>query len=234
MKHCLRQFACGCVVCLITIPAVCQRGNIGLDVGQVTDKFDSLPPSTDAFVDLNGQLTVIKPSEKKGGPGVVAGAELRSPTDTTNHPREYAVYAGLVFRYRDLSIGVDAQGRKIILPAAIVNNQILNRDTMELFELPVKIKYPFGPGKHAFIEAQGEPEFTPRFHKNGPSLVALPSPNFDHGYSLRGNIGYSFGKWYAKGSYESRYFKFIENAGNPDGLYNWRSRLISGGVGITF
>jgi hypothetical protein len=234
MKHCLRQFACGCVVWLVTIPAICQRGNIGVDVGQVTDKFDSLAPTTDAMVDLNGQFTVIKPSEKRGGPSVVAGAELRSPTDTSYHAREYAVYAGLVFRYRDLSIGLDAQPRKIVLPPAIVNHQILNRDTMELLELPLIIKYRFGPGKHAFIEAQGEPEFTPRFHRTGPSLVTLPGPNLDHGYCLRGNIGYSFGKWYARGSYESRYFKFRPDAGNPNGLYNWRSRLISGGVGVQF
>lgn len=234
MKHCLRQFACGCVVLLFAIPAICQRGNVEVYAGQLTDKFDSLPSKTDALLDLNGQFTVIKPSEKRGGPSVVAGAELRSPTDTTNHAREYAVYGGLVFRSHDLSVEVDAQGRKIDLPPAIVNNQILNRDIMELLQLPLTIKYTFGPGKHVFVEAKGEPEFTGRFHRTGSSLVTLPGPNLDHGYSLQGSLGYNFGRWYAKGSYESRYFKFRPDAGNPNGLYNWQSRLISGGVGVRF
>jgi len=34
--------------------------------------------------------------------------------------------------------------------------------------------------------------------------------------------------------YETRYFSFIENAGNPNNLYNWKSNLAAGGVGFSF
>ena len=80
---------------------------------------------------------------------------------------------------------------------------------------------------------QGAPEFTPRFKKAG-STLQLPHPNFDHGYFVRGTVGYSLGKWYVKASYESRYFKFLENPNNPTNLYNWRSNVITGGVGFVF
>jgi hypothetical protein len=63
----------------------------------------------------------------------------------------------------------------------------------------------------------------------------LPHPSFDHGYTFRGSVGYTFGKWwYVKGSYETRYFKFADNLGNPSSLYNWKSNLITGGVGLRF
>ena len=61
-----------------------------------------------------------------------------------------------------------------------------------------------------------------------------PHPNLDHGYFVRGSAGYNFGKWYAKATYENRYFRFLNNQNNPNGLYNWRSNLISGGVGFVF
>ena len=62
----------------------------------------------------------------------------------------------------------------------------------------------------------------------------MPHPNFDHGYYLRGSVGYSFGKWYAQGTYETRYFKFDQNPNNPSNLYNWKSNMITGGVGLNF
>jgi len=37
-----------------------------------------------------------------------------------------------------------------------------------------------------------------------------------------------------KATYENRYFKFVENAGNPSSLYNWKTNLIEGGIGVTF
>jgi hypothetical protein len=121
------------------------------------------------------------------------------------------------------------------MPAAFVNGQVLNRDNLELLQLPVVIKYKFGPGNRAFVEASGEPEFTPRFKRSRLATVQLPNPSFDHGYTLRGSVGYTFGKWwYVKGSYETRYFKFAETLGNPSSLYNWKSNLITGGVGVKF
>jgi hypothetical protein len=129
---------------------------------------------------------------------------------------------------------VHAQIRKIVLPPANVDNQVFARDSLRLLELPIVIKYKFGPAKKAFVEAQGAPEFSPHFRHSSASLVSLPNPNLDHGYFVRGTVGYTFGNWYAKGTYETRYFKFIENAGNPSSLYNWKSNLISGGIGVSF
>ncbi len=220
---------------LVTVPAYCQRGTLDLNVGQTSDKFGALATVTGAALDLNGELTVIKPSAKNGGPSIVAGGEVRVPTDTANHAKEFAVYGGVAFGVRNLSIGVNAEVRKILMPAAFVNGQVLNRDNLELLELPLVIKYKFGPDKRAFVEVQGAPEFTPRFKVSPLSKVILPKPSFDHGYTLRGSVGYAFGKWwYVKGTYESRYFKFTENLGNPSSLYNWKSNLITGGVGVTF
>jgi hypothetical protein len=51
---------------------------------------------------------------------------------------------------------------------------------------------------------------------------------------VRGTVGYVLGRWYVKASYENRYFKFAPNQNNPNGLYNWHSNLISGGVGVAF
>ena len=219
---------------LATVPAYCQRGTLDLNVGQVSDKFGDQPVVTSAILDVNGEFTVKKPSAKNGGPSIVAGGEIRVPSDA-GHAKEFAVYGGLVFAIHNFSIGVDAEVRKILMPTAFVDGQVLNRDNMELFELPLTIKYKFGPEKRAFIEATGEPEFTPRFKVSPLSRVILPNPNLDHGYALRGSVGYNFGPhWYAKGSYETRYFKFAENVGNPSSLYNWKSNMITGGVGVRF
>jgi len=220
---------------LATVSAYCQRGNLDLNAGQTSDQFGALAPVTSPVLDLTGELTIIKPSQKNGGPSIVAGGEVRVPTDSANHAKEFAVYGGVAFGTHNLSIGVNAEVHKILMPAAFVDGQVLNRDNIELLELPVVIKYRFGPGNRAFIEAQGEPEFTPRFKRSKLATVLLPNPSFDHGYTLRGSLGYTFGKWwYVKGTYETRYFKFAENLGNPSSLYNWKSNLITGGVGVRF
>jgi hypothetical protein len=235
MKRCKTHLVRVCLFLLAAVPAYCQRGTIGIDVGQTSDKFGALAPVTGLEFDIDGQVTVIKANQKEGGPSIVAGGEVRIPSDVSfNHAKEYALFVGPSFQVHDLSIGVNAQLRKIYLPTANVDNQLLNRDTMKLFQLPVVIKYAFGPGKRAFVQAQGEPEFSPHFHRSSAFGVALPNPNLDHGYTLRGSAGYTTGKWYVKGTYETRYFKFAENVGNPSNLYNWRSNLITGGVGFVF
>jgi hypothetical protein len=98
----------------------------------------------------------------------------------------------------------------------------------------VVLKYNFGSNKRTFIEVQGAPEFTPHYQRPSSAKVILPDPRFDHGYFIRGSLGYIFGKWYAKGTYENRYFKFVPDQGNPSNLYNWKSNLISGGIGFAF
>jgi hypothetical protein len=238
MKRCKRHLARTVVFLLFllaTVPAYCQRGTIDLNIGETTDKFDALAPVSGAALDLNGELTVKKPSAKNGGPSIVAGGEVRVPSDNTNHAKEFAVFGGLAFQVRsNFSIGINVQVRKIDLPAATVDNQILVRDNLELVETPIVIKYKFGPAQRVFIHLQGAPEFTPRYRASTSTLIILPNPNFDHGYSLRGSLGYTFGKWYAQGTYATRYFKFIENQGNPSNLYNWKSNMITAGVGLVF
>jgi hypothetical protein len=233
MKRCKTLAVRVCVLLLAVVPAYCQRGTFGIDVGQTSDKFDTLSAVDGLIVGIDGKIIILKSNPKKGGPNIVAGGEIRLPTDTQNHAKEYAIFGGPEFPWRNWTIGAHAQIRKIYLPPANVDNQVFVRDKMELLEIPVMVKYSFGSAQNMFVQAEGAPEFSPRFRSAG-SLAPLPNPNFDHGYFVRGTVGYIFGKWYAKASYESRYFKFVPNQNNPTNLYNWKSNLISGGIGFTF
>jgi hypothetical protein len=103
---------------------------------------------------------------------------------------------------------------------------------MELLELPLVLRYNFLSNKRAWVEVQGAPEFSPRFRRH--SSTTLPNPHLDHGYFVQGSVGYKFGMWYTKATYENRYFKFVPDLGNPNNLYNWKSNLISGGIGFSF
>lgn len=221
---------------LATVPAYCQRGTLDLNVGQVSDQFGALPSVSGAVVDINGQVAIFKANAKTGRPAIVGGGEIRAPFDTNQHAKELAVFGGVVFGAHNFSVEVDGEVRRIYTPPANVSGEIFNRSRMQLFELPVTLKYKFGPDKRAFISIKGEPEFTPHFKASSLATVALPNPGFDHGYMLRGSVGYDFGKWwYVKGTYETRYFKFNPNdIGNPNNLYNWKSNLITGGVGVRF
>jgi len=232
MKRCKTHLVRVCVFVLASVPAYCQRGTFGIDIGQTSDKFDSLSSVSGLEFGIDGQLTVLHSNAKQSRPSIVAGGEIRLPSDTANHAREYALFGGPRFKARDLSIGFNVQVRKIILPTSVVNNQFFARDDMELLELPLVLRYNFLSNKHAWIEVQGAPEFSPRFLSH--SSNTLPNPHLDHGYFVRGSVGYTFGMWYAKATYENRYFKFVPDQGNPNGLYNWKSNLISGGVGFSF
>ncbi|HEX3741186.1 MAG TPA: hypothetical protein VHV29_15925 [Terriglobales bacterium] len=233
MKRCRTQVVRVCLFLLAAVPAYCQRGTFGIDVGSTSDKFDSLSSVSGLVVGVDGQLTILSSNPKNGRPAILAGGEVRLPTDTQNHAKEYAVFGGLRFPVHNFSIGFNAQVRKIYLPPANIDNQVFVRDKMEVLEIPLVLKYNFGASRRAFIEAEGAPEFSPHFRQAG-ALLQLPNPNFDHGYFVRGTVGYVLGKWYAKVSYENRYFKFNPNPNNPNGLYNWKSNLISGGVGVAF
>lgn len=220
---------------LTTVPGYGQTGTLDINAGETSDRFAALPTVNSAVIDINGDVTVKKPSAKIGGPGIVAGGELRFPSDNTNHAKEFAVFGGLAFQATsNFSIAVHAQLRKIDLPVATVNNQIVVRDNLELLQIPIVLKYNFGPEKRVFVHVQGEPEFTPRYRASKGTLISLPHPNFDHGYTVRGSMGYNFGKWYAQGTYQTSYFKFIENGGNPSNLYNWKSNAVTAGVGVNF
>jgi len=233
MKRCKTHLVCVCLVFLAAVPLYAQRGTLGVDLGETTDRYGALPSSTGPVFMVEGQLDVLKANEKTGRPNIVAGGEIRVPSDTGNHSNEFAIFGGPEFQYHNFTFGVHAQVRKIYQPSSIVDNQFFVRDKMELLELPFVVKYVFGPDKHYFVEAQGIPEFRPRFLSNG-QLNALPKPNLDHGYFVRASAGYNFGRWYAKATYETRYFKFVPDLGNPNGLYNWKSNFLTGGVGFVF
>lgn len=224
-------------VLLSTVPAFSQRGTLDLNVGQTSDQFGAIPAATSPLVDINGELTIKMPNLKKGGASIVAGGEIRVPIDATDHAKEIALYGGLAWTFhQNLSIGVDAQVRKIYMPSQTVDGETFVRNNMELFQLPIVIKYKFGPERRAFLEARGEPEFTPHFKGVPLSTLGIPNPSFDHGYTVRASAGYNFGQWwYVKASAETRYFKFLTNTtGNPNGLYNWKSNIVTGGIGVRF
>ena len=217
---------------LATVPAYCQRGNLGIDVGETSDTFGSQAATSAADFNVDGQVSVIKGNNKEGSPSIVAGGEIRIPSDSSSHATEYALFGGPAFHFRDFTIGVDAQVRKIHLPTEVVNGQFLARGDMELLELPIVIKYRFM--KSYFVQVSGAPEFTPRWRHSAPATIGLPNPSLDHAYFVRGSVGRNFGKYYVRATYENRYFSFIQNTSNPEGLYNWRSNLVTGGVGLNF
>ena len=231
MKRCKTHLVRMCVFLLAAVPAYCQRGTLGIDIGQTSDKFDTLSSVNGLEFGIDGQVAVLKATAKR--PSIVAGGEILLPRDTGNHAREYALFGGARFQIRDLSIGFNAQVRRIVLPTAFVDNQFFNRYGLGMLEIPLVIKYNFLSSKRAYIEVQGAPEFTPHFRKSS-SLIFLPHPNWDHGYFLRGSVGYNFGSWYAKATYQTRYFRFVDDPENPNGLYNWKSSFILGGVGFSF
>ena len=233
MKRCKTHLVCVCLLFVVAVPVFAQRASLDVQAGETTDKFGALPSVTGADFLIDGQVTVLQPSKKNGGPNIVAGGEIRVTTDTGNHSNEFAIFGGPEFQYKNFTFGVHAQVRKIYQPSSIVDNQFFVRDKMELLEIPIVVRYVFGPDKHYFFEAQGIPEFRPRFLANG-QLNTLPKPNLDHGYFVRASAGYNFGKWYAKATYETRYFKFVPDLGNPNGLYNWKSNYLTGGVGLVF
>lgn len=220
-----------CLIGLAVVPAYCQRGTFGINAGESSDQFATFPSKTNPIFRIDGEFTVHKPNQKTGGPSIVAGGEIRLPTDTAFQAREYAIFGGAIFQAHNLDFGFHAQIRKAVLPQEIVGSQVLNRGALEMLEVPAILRYNFGSGNHFYIQAEGVPEFTPHF-KNANN--GLPHPSLDHGYFVRGTLGYIFGKWYAKASYENRYLKFSPGAGNPGGLYNWKSNLMIGGIGIVF
>jgi len=222
------------IILLAVLPAVAQRGTLGVDVGETSDRFSNLPRYTDPAGDVNGEVAVLH-SAKGDWPDVLVGGEIRFPSDTNHHASELAIYGGLGFHATpSLSIGFHVQIRKIYVPSSVIDNQTFIRNNMELLETPVFVQYKFGPEKHVFVRAEGAPEFHPRFRtsSNGPS--PLPNPDLDHAYFVKGTVGYSFGKWYAKASYDTRYFKFASGLANPNGYNNWRSDFATVGVGLNF
>ncbi len=216
------------------VPAFCQRGTLGIDLGEITDKYGALPSTTTGVVGVEGQFNIIQ-AGKGGGPNIDIGGELRAPADTSTHAPEFAVFGGPIFPIgQSFSIGVNAEVRKIYMSSVPVDGTFIDRFNMELLEVPIILKYKFASDHRAFIQVQGQPEFTPRFVSKKRDLEGVLHPNFDYGYTVRGSLGYNFGKWYAKATYETRIFKFLNNQNNVLGVYNWHNTTITGGVGLNF
>lgn len=239
MKCSKAHLVCVCVFLLAAISAYGQqRINLGVDAGATSDQFGSQSTVTGPVVNLNAQGIILFANKKNGGPDVLAGGEAILPTDTGNHAKEYNVYGGLRWHTGNLTFGFDGGIRKIYPPTAFIDNQYYDRDTMELLEIPGTIRYNFWREKRAYVQIQGAPEFGPRLKVPASSSLftnpVLYKPNFDHAYFIRPSIGYNFGKWYACATYENRFFRFQNNANNPEGLYNWKTNAITGGVGVSF
>lgn len=240
MKLCQTQIAQILLFLLVVflmagVPAFGQHGNIGFDAGEMSDRFGNLTRSTDPGGDVHGEVIVLHSSAKESWPDVLAGGDFRFPSDTNHHAKEFGIYGGLGFHVTSsLTAGFHVQVHKLYVPPSTIDNQTFNRYNMELLELPLFVEYKFGPAKHVFVRADGAPEFRPRFKIASTGAPSLPNPNLDYGYFLRGSLGYNFGKWYVKGSYETRYFKFTSDVGNPDGRNNWRTDFATVGVGLNF
>ena len=234
MKPSKAPAVCVCLL-LLAIPAYCQHGDISINIAATSDKFGDLARTTAAEAILDGQIAAYHTKDKEHGPTVMVGGEVRFPFNTTNHSTEFAVFGGPMFRFTsNFTLGVHAQFRELFLPSSIISGIEFNRYNMRLFELPLVAEYNFGPDKRAFVQAQALPEFTPHWKNPSSGPPPYPHPSFDHGYTLRAVAGYNFGKFFAKAMYETRYFKFEPTYPNPNGLYNWRTDVVSGGIGVTF
>ena len=53
-----------CLLVLAAVPAYCQRGTFGIDVGQSSDKFGALPSVSGLVVGIDGEIAVLKASKK--------------------------------------------------------------------------------------------------------------------------------------------------------------------------
>jgi hypothetical protein len=222
---------------LAALPASAQRVNIGADVGETADRFGGQPRVTGAVGAIDGEAIVWKSADREHGADIVAGGELRWPEDASNHASEQSIYGGFAFHFGPrLTAGIHLQLHRLVLPPTFGGYPVMvfNRDRMEVLEPNGFVQYKFGPSNRYFIRAEATPEFSPRFHPSPSGAPPFLHPNLDHGYAIRGVLGYNFGKWYVKGTYQTRYFRFETNFNNPDEVYNWRSDFVTGGVGFNF
>jgi len=240
MKLCQKLTARLCllflaVLFLTKLPAHAQRVTLGFDAGETTDRFGALPRATTPELGFDGEWLIRQGNHKEGMFDLVTGGEIRLPADTAAHAPEFAAYAGPIWwAGSHFSIGFHAQVRKVYLPTSEINGVFFARNRMLLLELPAVLQYRFGGGLRAFVQAQIAPEFAPHYYSPSTGPTGFPNPQLDHGYFFRGSAGYNFGKWYAKATYENRFFKFSNEVGNYENLYNWRTDLASVGVGVRF
>jgi hypothetical protein len=212
-----------------------QRGNLGIDFGVITDHFGATPSATTAVGIISGQGAIYQGNQKAQSPDIVIGGEVVLPTGTAEHANEFAGFVGPMFHFTDrFTAGFHVQVRKLDQPNGTLNGQTFIRSNMLLLELPLVLNYKFLADKKAFVEGQISPEFSPHFSNSSSGPPPYPHPSLDHGYYLRGIIGYNFEKFYLRGTYETRYIKFSPGLGNPEFINNWKTNYATIGVGFTF
>lgn len=213
-----------------------QRGNLGVDFGVIRDRFGATPSATTAVGIINGQGAIYQGNQKAQSPDIVVGGQIVLPTGTAQHADEFAAFVGPMFHFTpNFTAGFHAQVRKLDLPnSTLPSGQAFIRSNMLLLELPVVVNYKFLADKKAFVEAQVSPEFDPHFTNSSAGASPFPRPSLDHGYTIRGIVGYNFEKLYVRGTYETRYFKFSPSLGNPYYLWNWKTDYATVGVGFNF
>lgn len=224
---------------LAAVPAYCQHGMLGISGGLTSDRYGALTRYQDGVGIIDGRGIVWKSPDKVTGADIEVGGEVRIPSNTNTHAKEFSVFGGPAFRFGEhWSVGFHAQIHwfyqppSINIPSGIIVGTTFYRPRMWILEPPGFVQYKFGADNHWFVRAEGGPEFSP--HYKFTVATAYPNPNLDHGYTVRGTVGRNFGSWYIKGSYETRYFKFRSNFGNPGNFYNWRSDMATAGVGVSF
>ena len=137
MKRCKTHLVRVCVIVLAAVPAYCQRGTFGIDIGQTSDKFDALSSVSGLEVDVDGQITVLKSNRNRVAPASWPGARSACRPIPEIMPRSTPSLEDLVFQFRELSIGVERSGPQDRSSHARPSIQVFARDTMELLELPV-------------------------------------------------------------------------------------------------
>jgi hypothetical protein len=213
-----------------------ERGFIGLEAGQTSDRFGGIAPVKGFLGGVEGEVVVINGvSRKEGLPNILLGGEIRFPSETSQHASEFSAFVGPQFRAGGhFSIGFHVQLHKLFVPPGQLEGVTFNRDKMLLLELPVVLEFKSAATHGLFFQLQGSPEFSPRLKSNVAGPPAHPKPTFDYGYTARASLGYILGRWYAKATYQRRNLRFKDTLGNPLDLYNWRSDQITGGFGLTF
>lgn len=213
-----------------------QRGNLGVQFGVISDRFGATPSATTAVGIVSGQAAIYQGNQKAQSPDIVVGGEVVLPVGTAKHADEFAGFVGPMFHFTpNFTAGFHVQVRKIDMPNGMLpSGQTFIRSNMLLLELPLVVNYKFGADKKAFIEGQVAPEFSPHFSNSSSGPSPYPHPSLDHGYTIRGIIGYNFEKFYLRGTYETRYLKFSPSLGNPDFLWNWKTNYATVGIGFTF
>ncbi len=64
-----------CFLFMAAVPAFCQRGMLGINFGQTSDRFGTLSRNSSAEAVVDGEMIVLQSPDKDHGADVVAGTE---------------------------------------------------------------------------------------------------------------------------------------------------------------